>query len=111
MLRDWERQKNWNILSEADQKAQASPHLKLCCKILGLQEDVELLDIKDKDRFVLSYVQDPSKPDFAKNMIKLERLMRQTIGIAVDLRLEPLKDKNKRFDRNYLRGVEKLDVE
>lgn len=100
MTPDFFKQKSWNILREADHKAQAAPILKTCCQILGLQEDVELIEVKDKDRFVLSYEQDPTKPDFAKNMIKLERLMKQTMGINIDLRLEPMKDKNNRARRN-----------
>lgn len=41
-------------------------------------------------------------------MIRIEKALRKEFGKPVDLRLEPKKDKNKRFDRNYLRGIEKL---
>ena len=92
----WQEQKKWNIESEANQKAIAAPILRSCCQILGLQEDVELLEVQEKDRFVLSYEQDPNKPEFHSNMIKLEGLMRQTMGIVIDLRLEPKADRNKR---------------
>jgi hypothetical protein len=68
--------------------------------MLGLQEDAKVIEVKDNDRFVLSYEQDPTKPDFGKNMIKLEKLMRQTMGVVVDLRLETKEDKNRRAGRN-----------
>lgn len=41
-------------------------------------------------------------------MIKIERRLQELTDHPIDLRLQPSKDKNKRFDRNYLRGVEKL---
>lgn len=81
------------------QNESAKASLKACCKLLGLQEDAELIDVKENDRFVLSYTQSPNHPDFGKNMIKLERLMRHTMGIVIDLRLEAVEDKNKRLQR------------
>lgn len=104
----WEKQRDWNGLEQSAQAESAKSALKLCCDILGLQNNVEVVGVKDNDRFVLSYTQDPTKPDFARNMIKLEKLMRQTLGVVVDLRLSEKADKNKRFDRNYLRGIEKI---
>lgn len=41
-------------------------------------------------------------------MIRLERLLQELTHHPIDLRVEPKKDQNKRFDRNYLRKVEKL---
>lgn len=41
-------------------------------------------------------------------MIRIERELQAVTGHPIDLRLEPIPDKNKRFDRNYLRKVEKL---
>jgi len=41
-------------------------------------------------------------------MIRIERMLQEVTGRPIDLRLEPMADKNKRFDRNYLRKVEKL---
>ncbi len=99
-MKPWEIQKDWNQLERTTQNEAAKHHLKQCCQILGLQTDVELIDVKDNDRFVLSYTQDPTKPDFGMNMIKLETLMRQTMNVVVDLRLEPMADKNKRASRN-----------
>lgn len=95
----WERQRDWNRLEIASQNEAAKAVLKTCCKMLGLQEDVELLDVQENDRFVLYYEQDPNFPDFGMKMIQLERLMRNIMGIVVDLRLEPRKDKNNRPTR------------
>ncbi len=41
-------------------------------------------------------------------LIKIERRLQELTGKPIDLRLLTKKDKNKRFDRNYLRGIEKL---
>ncbi len=95
----WEKQRDWNRLEVASQNEAAKSSLKICCKILGLQEDVDLIDVKDNDQFVLSYAQDEKFPDFGRNMIKLEGLMRHTLGVVVDLRLEPKADKNNRMQR------------
>lgn len=97
---DWKEQVLWNAMDEAYHQELAQQWLTMCSKTLGLQEDAQVLAVKDRDRFILSYEQDPTKPDFAKNMIKLETLMRQTMSITVDLRLEPKEDKNKRAARN-----------
>lgn len=93
-------QRDWIKLEQRAQSSAARSHLKSCCQILGLQDNVELIDVKDNDRFVLSYTQDPLKPEFSRNMIKLETLMRQTMGVVIDLRLESKEDKNKRAGRN-----------
>lgn len=95
----WEQQRDWNRLEVASQNEAAKSALKMCCKILGLQEDVEIIDVKDNDRFVLEYEQSPTHPDFGRAMIRVESLMRQTMGIVVDLRLEAKEDRNKRMQR------------
>lgn len=92
-------QRDWIKLEHRDQYSAAKAILKQCCHILGIQE-AELIDVKDNDRFVLSYTQDPTKPEFSRNMIKLETLMRQTMGVVIDLRLESKEDKNRRAGRN-----------
>ena len=48
------------------------------------------------------------RPGLGAQMIKIERRVQQLTGRPIDLRLQPKKDKNRRFDRNYLRGIEKL---
>ncbi len=95
----WEKQRDWNRLEHASQNEAAKYSLKVCCELLGLQTDVELIEVKENDRFVLQYEQDPTKPDFGKAMIRLETLMRQTMGVVIDLRLEAKEDKNKRVER------------
>lgn len=82
--------------------------LFLACQALGLQEDVRLIDQKGF-RWTLDYVQDQAKPDFGSNMIKLEIMLQEKTGRPIDLRVGARPDKNKRFDRNYLRGIEKLE--
>lgn len=82
-------------MDESHQTERAKAVLKNCCLMLGIQE-AQLIGVKDNDRFILSYEQDPTKPDFAKNMIKLETLMRKTMGVVIDLRLEAKEDRAKR---------------
>jgi len=41
-------------------------------------------------------------PGLGPKMIKLERRLQEMTGRPIDLRLEPLKDKNKRKERNVL---------
>lgn len=101
---NWERQRDWNKLERRSQNENAKHTLKACCKMLGLQEDVELIDVKENDRFVLFYEQSGTHPDFGMNMIRLETLMRKFLGVVVDLRLEVEPDKNKREQRNTLGG-------
>ena len=95
----WEKQRDWNRLEVSTQNEAAKQSLKVCCKLLGLEENVELIDVKENDRFVLQYQQDPNMPDFGKNMIRLETLMRQTLGVVVDLRLEAKSDLNRMGNR------------
>jgi hypothetical protein len=99
-MRSWEIQSAWNKIDETRQTVRAQAALKTCCQVLGIQDDARVIGVKDNDRFVLSYEQDPMKPDFGKHMIKLETLMREVMGVVVDLVLEPMEDKNKRAQRN-----------
>lgn len=46
--------------------------------------------------------------DYTK-MLRLEAQLQDLTGRPIDLRLAAKADKNKRFDRNYLRGIEKLE--
>ena len=100
MSKPWEKQKAWIQFSESQQVYAAQFALDICTQTLGLQGNVLVQEVKDNDRFVLTYEQDPTKPDFGSHMIKLETLMRQTMGVVVDLRLETKEDKNKRAGRN-----------
>lgn len=49
------------------------------------------------------------RPNIGPEMIKIATRLKEITGKPIDLRLLPKQDKNKRFDRNYLRGVEKLE--
>lgn len=41
-------------------------------------------------------------------MIRLERRLQELTKKPIDLRVQLKSDKNKRFDRNYLRGVDNI---
>lgn len=71
------------------------------CHMLSLKP-VKLLKF-DGFRWILED-RDLLGPD----MIKIERELQSLTGRPIDLRVQAKGDKNKRFDRNYLRGVEKL---
>lgn len=75
--------------------------LKECCKLLGLQEDVKIIEVKGF-RWTLEYAQSKDHPDFGRNMIKLERMLQLMEKRPIDLRLEAMEDKNKRKKRNVL---------
>lgn len=77
------------------------------CKHLGLQEDIKIVERRGY-RLTIEYTQSPDHPDFIENMLKLEKVLQLAARRPIDLRLKAKNDKNKRFDRNYLRGVEKL---
>lgn len=87
--------------------------LLLGCEKLGLQPTVEVVELKANGRWVLGLDQDPNFPDFGRNMIKLERYIKAHLMRPVDLILESMEDRNKRFKRNgrdapKLRGVESI---
>lgn len=71
------------------------------CIKLGF--DKVVLAKVDKFRWTLE-----DRPGIGPQMIKIERLLQEATRHPIDLRLYPKKDENKRFDRNYLRGIEKL---
>jgi len=70
-------------------------------KVLGF-EPIVLCKV---DRFRWSLEE---RPGIGPQMIKLERALQHVTKHPIDLRLQPKKDGNRRFDRNYLRGVEKV---
>lgn len=95
-------------MSISEDVTAAENWVKEACFMLGLQTDIKVTKIVNKWRWTLEYDQDPNKPEFSSNMIKLEKALQVGLKRPIDLRLGAIKDKNKRFDRNYLRGVEKL---
>lgn len=84
--------------------------LLAACSELGLQEDVQLIEVKN-NRWILGYVQSPSHPEFAWHMIKLERLLKTRTGnFDIELLSETIEDRNKRFSRTG-RGFEVINLE
>ncbi len=75
--------------------------LSECCYDLHLQPEVRLIEVNGF-RWNLEYEQNPNYLDFAKNMIKLERMLQEKTGRPIDLRLDSEADKNKREKRNFL---------
>lgn len=80
----------------------AETWIRDACKILGLQTDIKVIMVVNRWRWSLEYDQDPNKPDFAMNMIKLERALQMALHRPIDLRLEAEADKNRRKQRNVL---------
>lgn len=76
--------------------------LEVACAAAGIPA-VKLMRV-DRFRWFLE-----DRPGLGPSMIKLEKLVQRATGHPIDLRVEPKADKNKRFDRNYLRKVEKLE--
>jgi len=75
--------------------------LTSACVQMGLQDDVLVVKV-DGFRWVLSYEQNPSYPDFGRSMIGLERNLQLFTKRPIDLRLESKEDKNRRIQRNTL---------
>lgn len=96
------------------QMKNADDWLKSGCIALGLQLDVEVIEIQRNRRWICSYEQDPKYPDFGRAMIKLERWIKREAKCPVELLCEATADRNKRVKRwivvpPKLRGVESLD--
>lgn len=89
----------WLALSADDRLKQAQMALTEGSRHYALQEDVLVTEIKNDTRFVLSYKQNPEFPDFGRHMIKLERWLREKLGLAVELQLESIEDRNRREER------------
>lgn len=87
------------------------------CKILGLQQDIQVIEIKNNSRWVLAFEQSPNHPHFANHMIILEAWLRGYLNTDVDLICESREDKNRRDIKSgrigpkmvNARNVEKLD--
>ena len=90
---------SWLELPFEDKMKQAQIALTEGCREAALQVDVLVTDIKNETRFVLSYKQNPEKPDFGRHMIKLERWLRTKLGFEVELQLESIEDRNRREER------------
>ena len=89
------------MLSISDVSA-AEKWIREACHILGLQTDIKVIMVTNRWRWTLEYEQDPNKPDFAMNMIKLEKALQTALKRPIDLRLEAEADKNRRKQRNVL---------
>lgn len=90
---------DWLELAYEDQVKKAQAKLIEGCRMMGLQEDVQVVKLLNNTRFVLSYVQDKTKPDFAWAMIKLEKWLREQFHFEVELQLESIEDRNRRVER------------
>lgn len=84
------------------------------CANFGLQQDVEVIEIKRGTRWVLSYEQSKELPDFGRAMIRLERWLKAKLNCEIELVCETMPDRNRRTNKviepeQQLRGVESLD--
>ena len=71
--------------------------LRESCEALGLQTNVIIVKVVNETRWILHYEQDPTKPHFGNNMIKLERHIKARLeDQPIELQLESKADKNKR---------------
>ncbi len=66
------------------------------CRELGLQDDVEVVEIKNGTRWILAWDQKPGMPKFEYAMIKLENVLREVTRSGVELMSESETDKNRR---------------
>ncbi len=91
---------SWMGLTPEAKVAAAQEILLKGCDKLGLQKTVQVTQIKHDTRFVLTFTQDPTKPNFGHSMIKLERWLRGELKFEVELQLESIEDRNKRVQRS-----------
>jgi hypothetical protein len=90
---------SWLALSPEEKLKQGQIKLTAAAREFGLQVDVLVTEIKNDTRLVLSFKQNPDKPDFGRHMIKLERWLRAQMGFEVELQLESIEDRNRREER------------
>lgn len=76
--------------------------IRTACEKLGLQTNIKVVSVTNRWRWMLDFEQDPLKPDIGMNMIKIETLVQEALKRPIDLRLEPLADRNLRQKRNVL---------
>lgn len=74
----------------------ATKYLRLACQQLGQAYDVEVTKI-DGFRWTVTM----KRPEV---MIRVEKLLQETLHKPIDLRLPRVSDKNKREQRNVLNG-------
>ncbi|MDX6770459.1 MAG: hypothetical protein SF051_13065 [Elusimicrobiota bacterium] len=89
----------WKALSEAEKRGRAEKALRSACRDLGLQEDAEVISVLQDVRLVVNFVQDKTKPSFARGMIALERRLRKDLDPRIELQLEGVEDRNTRIQR------------
>ncbi len=89
----------WLLLSPEEKLVAARNFLTATCEELGLQTNVEVVEIKNDTRLVLHYTQQTDKPNFGNAMIRLERRLRDKMHFEVELQLEAIEDRNKRVER------------
>lgn len=90
---------DWLKLEPSEQLQKGRDYLKHAIESSGLQPEVDLVEIRNSTRFVLSYVQKPNFPDFGNAMIKLEFELQKKSGLPIELQLETTEDRNKRTQR------------
>lgn len=66
-------------------------------------DQIKIISISHGHRWTLE-----DRVGLGPEMITIERRLQELSMKPVDLRVLAKADKNKRFDRNYLRGIEKL---
>lgn len=85
----------WKKLDTPDKMERASFALEKALTELKLGDaQCDVVDVKDDVRIVISYTSGAN--DLAPNLIKLERVLRNTLDPRLELQMESIVDKNKR---------------
>jgi hypothetical protein len=91
---------HWLSLPREDKEKKAAEALTQTLRDLGVPDPgVELVEVKNDRRFVVTYPSSPANKYWHYHLIDLERALRGRLGFELELQLEDIADRNKRVER------------
>lgn len=92
---------NWLNMPIEDRIKAAQKEMIEQAQKMGLQTTgVEIVQIKNDTRLVLSLKQDINFPSFGNKLIQIERALRNKFGVELEFQVEGIEDRNKRVERS-----------
>ena len=92
---------NWLAMPISERIQAAQKEMIHQAQKMGLQTTgVEIVQIKNDTRLVLSLRQDPKLPSFGNKLIQMERALRNKFGAELEFQVEGVEDRNKRVERS-----------
>ena len=92
---------NWLSMPIPERIQAAQKEMISTAQKMGLQTTgVEIVQIKNDTRLVLSLKQDINFPSFGNKLIQIERALRAKFGAELEFQVEGIEDRNKRVERS-----------